>query len=286
MSLNLSFDVAMEQLVIQIQAELFSRRIMSASSSEPLSVSVDETQQLRIKSAPSFKTPSVYHASADGIDANLLVLLHGLGDTATPFGQLGRSLNLPQTATLAISGPESIPYLLPDEKGYQWHKSFDDLGELIEHPNPTSAVAFLDGCLKHLVDICGWRYEEIHLFGFAQGGSVAGELGLALARDGRRLGSIVSVCGALYSFPTSSTTPAATPVLVFDRTSPAQTRATTDSDVKAWRRGFARVVHEVVERSAPSAGMPANKEEWGRIMAFWADVLQRRMPDGLYAVRR
>jgi predicted esterase len=63
-----------------------------------------------------------YHPSKDGIDENLLILLHGfgtvqnihnqhlmipiLGDSHVPFTKLGRSLSLPQTATLAIRGPE------------------------------------------------------------------------------------------------------------------------------------------------------------------------------------
>ncbi|KAH7106315.1 hypothetical protein BKA62DRAFT_740885 [Auriculariales sp. MPI-PUGE-AT-0066] len=223
-------------------------------------------------SSSSEPTPFEYNPSNDGTDTNLLILLHGLGDTAAPFGRLGKSLNLPQTATLALSGPESIP--------------FDNLGEVIEHPNPTSAITFLRECLKHLVETCGWRDEDIHLFGFAQGGSVAGELALALARDGRRLGSIVSVCGPLYSFPAaSSSTSSGIPVLVFDRLSAERSKAKAEADAKAWRRGFARVVYEMMPAGA-GAGMPANKNEWGIIMAFWADVLQRRMPDGVYPVRR
>jgi hypothetical protein len=46
--------------------------------------------------------PYDYAPSDDGTDANLLILLHGLGDTHQPFGRLGRQLKLPQTATLAL----------------------------------------------------------------------------------------------------------------------------------------------------------------------------------------
>jgi len=263
-----------------------SPTIMS-SSSEPVNITVDTLPASRIKRKPTFKSPFVYTPSSDGTDTNLLILLHGLGDTPAGFGRLGASLNLPQTATLAIAGPESIPYLLPDEQGFQWHKSFDDLGEIIEHPDPRPAVKFLkDTILKHLTVDCGWKEDEIHLFGFAQGGSVAGELALALAQEtpARRLASIVSVCGPLYSFPTPST-PCGTPVLVFNRIAGDRTRSKVESDVRSWRKGFGRVVHEVVQGGAP-VSMLANKDEWGRVMAFWADVLQKRMPDGVYAVRK
>ena len=69
--------------------------------------------------------PFEYSPSDDGTDENLLILLHGLGifpppilhrstlithiglgDTHKPFARLGKSLKLPQTATLALRAPE------------------------------------------------------------------------------------------------------------------------------------------------------------------------------------
>ena len=70
----------------------------------------------------SWPVPFTYIPSDDGTDENLLILLHGLGeplkdylqsrllssvgDTHVPFTKLGRSLNLPQTAILALQAPE------------------------------------------------------------------------------------------------------------------------------------------------------------------------------------
>ena len=50
----------------------------------------------------------VYAPSQNGPSTNLLILLHGLGDTHARFHKLGRDLNLPQTATLALCAP--LPY--------------------------------------------------------------------------------------------------------------------------------------------------------------------------------
>ncbi|KAG8974694.1 hypothetical protein FRB90_009719, partial [Tulasnella sp. 427] len=47
-----------------------------------------------------------YFPSDDGTDENLLILLHGLGDTHLPFAKLGKSFKLPQTATLALRASE------------------------------------------------------------------------------------------------------------------------------------------------------------------------------------
>ena len=66
-----------------------------------------------------------YSPSPDGNDLNLLILLHGLGtpsspsilpvrrlirhagDTKQSFADLGKKLNLPSTATLALQAPDS-----------------------------------------------------------------------------------------------------------------------------------------------------------------------------------
>ena len=54
--------------------------------------------------------PFSYTPSDDGVDENLLILLHGLGDAHVPFANLGKQLKLPQTATLALRAPEKSVY--------------------------------------------------------------------------------------------------------------------------------------------------------------------------------
>ena len=54
--------------------------------------------------------PFSYAPSDDDVDENLLILLHGLGDTHVPFANLGKKLKLPQTATLALRAPEKSVY--------------------------------------------------------------------------------------------------------------------------------------------------------------------------------
>lgn len=99
------------------------------------------------------KTPSqskselifTFTPSADKVNLNLLILLHGLGmshkcgdlyiyclyslvstgktgDTEEPYKKLGINLKLPQTATMAVQAPEPVPYM---DDGYQWFPSFD-----------------------------------------------------------------------------------------------------------------------------------------------------------------
>ncbi|KAI0691644.1 hypothetical protein C8Q76DRAFT_634461 [Earliella scabrosa] len=273
---------------------------MSSETSE-LTLRESSNATPRVKTPPktsAIPVPFVYTASDDGTDENLLILLHGLGDTQVPFGKLGRQLHLPQTATLALRAPEQIPFLY--EQAFQWYTSFDPLGELIEHPNPTPALELMEKVVDHLTKDCAWPVHRIHFFGFAQGGSVAAEFALKYWRaelsrhqkslpstDGdsaqttggpRSFGSVVSVCGPLLSYPTPPQ-PCPTPFLIFHRPPPAES-ALPSGAVAALKKGFAKVE----EVKMKGEGMPRSKEEFEPIMGFWSEHLGRRQMDGLYEV--
>ena len=79
------------------------------------------------RQAPVFPALHFTYSSSPDRDTNLLILFHGLGDTKAPFASLATSLNLPQTATLSLQGPQRVPLL--EEEAYQWWPSFDELGE-------------------------------------------------------------------------------------------------------------------------------------------------------------
>jgi len=191
-----------------------------------------------------------------------------------------------------------IPYLYEDS--FQWYTSFDALGELIQRPNPTPALDLITKVVKHLVDDCGWPPYRIHFFGFAQGGSVAAEFGLAWWKEhllaqqreassasatspgtnvlGGTLGSIISISGPLLSYPTlSSKSP--TPVLLVHNLPPAET-ALPPGAIDAYKKGY----ENVTEKIATEPGMPSSREGWEPIMEFWSRHLGRRKVEGLYEV--
>ena len=141
----------------------------------------------------------------------------------------------------------------------------------------------------HLVGDCGWAPQRIHLFGFAQGGSVAAESAQKWWRRSQQqqqsdstpvqsFGSVVTVGGPLLSYPTLSTL-CTTPVLVFHRPPPADPSLPKDA-LPAFRKGFTRVID--VEKSGE--GMPRSRDEWYPIMQLWSERLGRRQVDGLYEV--
>jgi len=229
--------------------------------------------------------PFSYTPSDDGVDENLLILLHGLGDTHAPFANLGEQLKLPQTATLAIRAPDRISYLY--EEAFQWYESFDALGDLLQNPNPTPALDLLAKIVDHLIGDCGWSPPKIHIFGFAQGGTVGVEFALLRWRQQLRkdpdssvspLGSVVSVCGPLLSYPTLKS-PCPIPLLLFHRSPPAES-ALSPNDKAAFRKGFG----SFRETQVGGEGMPRSKIEWEHIMRFWSERLHRRQMAGFYQV--
>lgn len=181
-----------------------------------------------------------------------------------------------------------IPYLYED--AFQWYESFDQLGELLTDPNPTLALDMMDRVLEYLTSSCSWPPERIHLFGFAQGGSVAAEVALrrwkisipapssgSSTPPKLPLGSIVIVDGPLLSYPTFE--PAcATPALCFHHSEQESTKR-----FGSFRKGFSKT-NEV--RFPGQEGMPRSKEEWAKIVEFWSRMLSSRLPEmeGLHPV--
>ncbi|KAF8060498.1 histidine--tRNA ligase [Scenedesmus sp. PABB004] len=152
---------------------------------------------------PPLVAGSCYLPSPDGVNANLLLLLHGLGDTPAAFTALARRMALPQTACLALSGPLRVP---ETHGGRAWFESFEADGELIQpRPGDTRRLHSLAATvslvrqqlLPALSAAGGWAPEQLQLLGFSQGGTVALELARACRGAACRLGGVVAVSAAL-----------------------------------------------------------------------------------------
>lgn len=144
---------------------------------------------------------------------------------------------------------------------YQWYTSFTSLGELIERPNPLPAVEKIHRAVKYLGE-CQWPASRIHLFGFAQGGTVALESALRLPGG---LKSVVSVGGGLVESPTRAGPGSATRVLYVG-----------PNAEPGLRKGFGNVQTERID----SVRMVRGQDEWSQVMRFWSEVLERRGPEG------
>ncbi|KAG7566891.1 hypothetical protein FFLO_01392 [Filobasidium floriforme] len=172
-----------------------------------------------------------YMASKDGRDRNLIIMLHGVGDTERPFFQLAQKWQLPGTCILSLRGFFQVPlmdfpsysylpismthYLSPDPPPIPTKDQLKALQEV--------TLPLLKNILRYLVRDpsegekkketvigkdntpmgcgCGWDPEEIHLFGWGEGGTIGLELGRSVA-----LSSSSPSASASPSPSTSSTT--------------------------------------------------------------------------------
>lgn len=200
---------------------------------------------------------------------NILVLLHGLGDTNASFTRLGQQLNLPETACVAVQAPAPLPF---DLGGFHWGDDmvFDqNTGEMdMDTGFGASTRVLLEKVIREgLVGKCGYKAREIVIFGFGQGG-MAG-LQAAVELGGDELGGVVSIGGRLPSSVSLKTKKSRTPVLVCRA---ARASAVTDSAVAKLKDAFEFV--EIRDWKKNGDGMPGSREEMLPIMQFFARRLR------------
>ncbi|TIB71580.1 hypothetical protein E3Q22_02491 [Wallemia mellicola] len=199
---------------------------------------IEELAQKRAISQRDFRQAKFeYIPSADGVDSNLIIYLHGLGDNISQFINLSKKLHLPQTASLVLEGPVPVPFF---DEARMWYQSFDMLGNLIQNPDPRVALNLLNDLIQTLTSKFGWDHRNIHLFGFAQGGSVAVEYARSNSKS-------------------------ETPICIFTRPS----RNVLDGS--NFNKAFIEV--KIFEGDKPGDEMPKDHGEWSGILKFWSDVL-------------
>ena len=223
---------------------------------------------------------------------NILLLLHGIGDSATGFTPFARALNLSETTIVTIQAPTPLPFDLP---GFHW-------GDDVEFDSRTGDLdmdAGFDRAVKVVVEEvvfgvlvgkCGCRMREIMMLGFGQGGMVglvaAREVGrrcTELGQGGGELAGVVSV-GAPFSLSGSPTGEKnRTPVLLV---AGRDSLALSDSAVRRTEGGFEFV--ELTRYARRGDGMPRSREEMMPLMQFFARRLLSRqgVPDGSVELTR
>ncbi|KAE9976325.1 hypothetical protein EG328_002666 [Venturia inaequalis] len=210
---------------------------------------------------------------------NVLLLLHGLGDTQTNFASFAEKLALPETCCVALRAPAPLPF---DLEGYHW-------GDDIVFDNATGGLDADSGFKKALdlvletvvrsilVKKCGYKGREIILFGFGQGGMLALSLAKEMGID--ELGGVISIGGALpaSTAPKTQGKRSKTPIIVCKA---SNNSAVKDKDVQRLRDSFEFL--ELKEWKKNGDGMPASREEMLPIMQFLARRLRsvRGVPSG------
>ena len=209
------------------------------------------------------------------LTTNLLILFHGLGDSAAPFTNLGKQLALPETTCISLQAPTPLPFELG---GYHWG---DDIivdqasGQMDFDTGFTKAVKIIKQDLieEGLLKKCGYKPRDIMLFGYGQGAMAALATAASMAEE---LGGIVSIGGPLPSSNASAKS-TETPVLVLGGSS---NTLITRINLNKLKATFQSVEYHRWDKAGD--GMPRNRDEMLPIMRFFARRLKSRagVPDG------
>jgi predicted esterase len=210
---------------------------------------------------------------------NVLILLHGLGDTQISFKTFGEKLQLPETVCISVRGTARMPF---DLDGAHWGDDivFNDEGTIDADTGfkKSTTIVLDDFIRKVLVEKCGYQFREIFLFGFGQGGMLALNVATELGRD-EELGGVVSVGGAL---PAGASIPDIggknkTPVLICHG---YRQSSLNDEHIDKLKDTFSFVENKEWRKSGDA--MPASRDEMLPIMQFWARRLRsvRGVPKG------
>ncbi|KAI7547087.1 alpha/beta-hydrolase [Hortaea werneckii] len=236
---------------------------------------------------PSNVTLSIVPPPNNDPPTNVLILLHGLGDTHVSFEKLGKQMNLPETACISIRGPQG----LLDMGGFHWG---DDVifestsGGLDADGGFKQATAMLKGLVEDdLMVKCGYSAREIMLFGFGQGGMAALNLTVALSQQpenasNAELGGSISIGAPLASeAPPALIAKCKTPILVCAGNDETSVTSTAEGKLK-------RIFEYVEIKRYRRAGdvMPNSRDEMMPIMQFFARRLRstKGVPEGAVEV--
>ena len=214
---------------------------------------------------------------------NLLVLLHGAGDSPTPFARLATALALPATAGLALRAPLRVGV-----EGGLWFCA-GALG-----PTDAASLEAHAPALLARLDGTGWPRGRTHVFGYGDGGVAALHAVLRAARAGEEpFGSCVAVSAALpdevvrggagdgagkgAAPPAPGTPPLGTPTLITrgERDAALQPSAVEATVAALERAGCAARLFTVPGKAG---GMLAGPAEARAAMELWAAHLARPPP--------
>lgn len=130
------------------------------------------------------RSPLLAIGKINGQIKNVIIALHGFGDTAANFAHLADEMNLNDVLWLFVQGPKSVPMGMD---GAQWFSLFSDPKEEISH-----SENLIYELIENVMQQTDLPSEKIFILGFSQGASMAMYYGL---KSHKRLAGIIALSG-------------------------------------------------------------------------------------------
>jgi len=243
----------------------------------------------------------LYRHSSDKVDTNLLILLHGAGDSHIKYHALAKKMTLPQTASMSLSANamDNSFVTLPFGLGCTWFAEMDyETGITLQPNDPRRisslrhATSKLNTLIERLIEEGDWVPERIFLFGFSSGACLAMETCFNRTIERKRpLGGAVCVAGGIRCFNTFSEEPKdstrkqkeLTPLLIIggsdDEVFPPSAVKTAEeiyNSQVSCEAEKGKYIHTYIEDGKGHA-MIGGPNEMKTLMKFFAEKMVRRM---------
>jgi len=118
-------------------------------------------------------------------DAKLMIVLHGLGDSADSFARFDEELEMPEFNYLLLNAPD------PHDDGYSWYRL-----EPHHRPGVLRARQKLFVLVESLL-LQGWQSRQIYFLGHSQGALMVTDF---LLNHWARFGGAIGVSGYVWFF--------------------------------------------------------------------------------------
>ena len=122
----------------------------------------------------------------NGTVKNVIIALHGFGDTAANFAHIASEFPMDDVLWLFIQGPKPVPM---DIDGAQWFSLFSDPKEEVSR-----CENLIYELVENILEETGLPSQKIFLLGFSQGAGMSLYYGL---KSSHMLGGIISLSGLM-----------------------------------------------------------------------------------------
>lgn len=270
--------------------------IIEGKFKKPLSLNIKNILSPNAKVKSDRRSNYMFRHSSDKIDTNLLILLHGAGDSHLPYHDLAKKMEVPQTATLSINANAMNKgfVTLPFDLGYTWFEEIDySNGEKLKTNDQRrlssleNASDKIDRLIDEIISSDHWIAERIFFLGFSAGACIAMNLCYNRSQRGKRaVGGAVCISGGLYgqiniqNSKDRNNKMEYTPILLMGgECDENYTVAMLNKDADFYKDGACKSSDLVRSFIQPGKGhsMINQKEEIRCIMEFFADKMVRRM---------
>ncbi|CAB11492.1 Phospholipase [Schizosaccharomyces pombe] len=190
---------------------------------------------------------------------NVVILMHGLGDSHKSFANMAKNVPLPNTSYISLRGPYRLPLDFENPGGnWMWGEDvhFDQNGELQSEADFSKSFTMISNLIGNLLSY-GILSSRIFFFGFGQGAMVALYSCYKLSTK-YQLGGIFSFGGTLPLSITLPNHPFHVPVYLFEKRLHCSCSEYEESRLRKTFKPF----HLTCWNRDDKTDMPSSPREW------------------------